>query len=100
MSDPESSRPLEPLPSDDLLVRLMGDIQRTRGVVRGLLDTRRPGTGVQVLEAREQAKAALERFVAVLVERRLPIPRQINDELQLMRRLCGHTWVPYRGRPR
>lgn len=81
---------------DNLLGPLVADIQRTRQALRDLLDSHPRATHLLVLGAREDSKAALERFVTTLVEHRLPVPRQIHDELGLMRRLCAHTRAPYR----
>ena len=99
MSDPKPSRQGEPVSGSHALGSLLSDVQRTRDALRGLLNSTRPGSTAQVTEAREEARTALEEFVAVLMVRRLPVPRQINDELQLMRRLCGRPWRPARSEP-
>ena len=86
-------------PVDLLLGGLVADIQRSRQALRDLLDSRRPGNTILVLEAREESRAALELFVATLVEHQLPVPRRIQDELALVSRLCTHSRAPYRNVP-
>ncbi|RNL77771.1 hypothetical protein [Nocardioides marmorisolisilvae] len=96
MRDPSFNQPRVVGPVDHPLERLFADIERSRQVLRHLLDSRKPGSSIQVLEAREESRAALERFVATLVAHQLPVPRRINDELALVRRLCAHARAPYR----
>lgn len=99
MSDPNAGNPTSEQSVDDQLAPLVGEVQRSRKILREVLDANRPRHPAHLLEAREQAQLALELLVAALQRNRLPVPRGIHDELGLMRRLCSHARAPYRSEP-
>jgi hypothetical protein len=77
--------------SELFLDDLMTEVRRTRSELRTALDSHRGMRAFEVVEARQQSAAALESFVAALDERLLPVPRQIRDELRLMRSLSARS---------
>ena len=85
---PEQRTPTE---SDAVLDDLMSEVRRTRSMLRTALDSHRGIRAFEVVEARQHSADALESFVAALDERLLPVPRQIRDELRLMRSLSARS---------
>jgi CubicO group peptidase (beta-lactamase class C family) len=74
---------------------LQEEVERTRAVLRDLLD-HRSSQPYLLNEARERTRNALELFVEALVVRALPVPRKIHVELDLLRRLSAAGRPPGR----
>ena len=80
--------------SDADLQQLLADVVRTRDEHRRELQ-RRAGSP-ELGQSREAALEALEVYVAALNDRRWPIPPRMNQDLRLLRALCGHRRAPER----
>ena len=87
MRDPAPSQSETAVILDDL----MSEVRRTRSELRTALDSRRGIRAFEVVEARQHSTDALESYVAALDVRLLPVPRQIRDELRLMRSLSSRS---------
>ena len=74
--------------SDPSLEELLGRVVRARAVQKEQ-QSRQLSSPSTVANARWDVLRALEAYVAALDERRWPVPRQIHQELQLQRSLCG-----------
>jgi hypothetical protein len=74
--------------SDAELRRLLANVLRTRDKHRTQLQGRAGSPELSL--AREAALEALEEYVAVLEQRRWPVPHRMHQDLQLLRALCGH----------
>lgn len=74
-----------------ILDELMGEVRRTRTALRTALDSHRGIRAFEVVDARQRSVDALASFVAELEGRQLPVPRQIRDELRLMRGLASRS---------
>jgi hypothetical protein len=70
------------------LRRLLANVLRTRDKHRTQLQGRAGSPELSL--AREAALEALEEYVAVLEQRRWPVPHRMHQDLQLLRALCGH----------
>jgi hypothetical protein len=80
--------------SDAELQQLLADVVRTRDQHRRELQGR--AGSPELGQSREAALEALEVYAAALDERRWPIPPRMNQDLRLLRALCGHRRVPQR----
>ena len=82
--DPPPSLPVVP----SSLADLVGDIREARENLRVMRVA--PVVQADLLSARQTLLRALEAYVDVLIARRLPVPRQLRDELRLQRGIRRH----------
>ena len=75
---------------DTELQELFDDVLRARAVHRRLLGRRFDHTAV--LLTRMDWLEALERYVVALDERRLPVPRLIHSDVEILRNLCRQRY--------
>jgi hypothetical protein len=72
--------------NDGELRRLLDEVKRTKG--RHRLELRGRVETPTVQSTREEALVALEVYTAALDARRLPVPRDMQRDLKLLRVLC------------
>lgn len=75
--------------SDEVLVLLMGELQRARTAWAAERCEARHGGSPLETPARTRLLAALEAYVAALESRHLPVPPTIRDELRIRRGMRG-----------